>query len=285
MEIKLRSGEPGDANTCGKICHDAFAAIANQHNFPPDFPAVEVAQGVLSMLLSHPDFYSVVAELDGKIAGSNFLDVRSQVAGIGPITVDPEVQNQQIGRKLMVDVIERANELGFPGVRLLQSAYHNRSLCLYAKLGFEIREPISNMQGAPFKVEIPGTMVRAAAEDDIEACNRLCYRVHGHNRGGELSDGIQQGGAKVVERAGRITGYTSTLGFFGHTLGETNEDVMALIGSGSEFTGPGLLVPSRNGELFRWCMDHGLRVVQPMTLMTMGLYSEPAGAYLTSILC
>ncbi len=33
-----------------------------------------------------------------------------------------------------------------------------------------------------------------------------------------------------------------------------------------------------------WCLDHGLRIVQLMTLMTLGLYNEPAGAYLPSIL-
>jgi hypothetical protein len=35
-----------------------------------------VATFVARMLLSHPGFYSVVAELDGRVAGSNFLDER-----------------------------------------------------------------------------------------------------------------------------------------------------------------------------------------------------------------
>jgi hypothetical protein len=34
----------------------------------------------------------------------------------------------------------------------------------------------------------------------------------------------------------------------------------------------------------RWCLNSGLRITQPMTLMTVGLYNEPAGAYLPSIL-
>jgi hypothetical protein len=32
------------------------------------------------------------------------------------------------------------------------------------------------------------------------------------------------------------------------------------------------------------CLDRGLPMVQPMTLMTIGLYNEPQGAYLPSIL-
>jgi hypothetical protein len=42
-------------------------------------------------------------------------------------------------------------------------------------------------------------------------------------------------------------------------------------------------VPTRNSDLFRWCVTNGLRVVQPMTLMSMGLYNQPAGAFLPSI--
>ncbi len=284
MEAKLRPGTVEDANPCGKICFEAFGALANHHRFPPDFPSVEIAAGLFSMLLAHPGFYSVVAEIDGRIVGSNFLDERSAIAGVGPITIDPEVQNKSVGRRLMADVLVRAEQRGFPGVRLLQATYHNRSLSLYAKLGFETREPISTMQGPPIHTSFPGVTVRPAAESDADACNRLCSRVHGHDRGGELMDGIRQGSAQVVERAGRVTGYTTLLGFFGHSVGESNDDLKALIGEASEYAGPGFLLPTRNGELFRWCLKNGLRVVQPMTLMSIGLYNEPSGAYLPAVL-
>lgn len=44
----------------------------------------------------------------------------------------------------MIKIMERAKYKNFPGVRLIQTAYHNRSLALYAILGFEIRAPIHN---------------------------------------------------------------------------------------------------------------------------------------------
>ena len=65
---------------------------------------------------------------------------------------------------------------------------------------------------------------------------------------------------------------------------ESNAELQALIGAAEEFAGPGLLLPTRNTELFRWCLHHGLRVIQPLTLMSLGLYNEPAGAFLPSIL-
>src|SRR5438270_9165193 len=121
MNARLRPGTPDDIKECGRIDYEAFAAIGKQHNFPPDFPNIEIATAVVSSLLTSPGYYSVVAEVDGKIAGSNFLDERGPVAGIGPISVDPAVQNSGVGRELMLNVLERVKSKGFAGVRLVQS--------------------------------------------------------------------------------------------------------------------------------------------------------------------
>jgi GNAT superfamily N-acetyltransferase len=74
-------------------------------------------------MLTNPRFYSVVAEVDGRIVGSNFLDERNAIAGVGPITVDPTAQNRTIGRRLMDAVHERAAHKNFAGVRLIQAAF------------------------------------------------------------------------------------------------------------------------------------------------------------------
>jgi len=284
MNVTLRPGTAADAERCGEICYNAFKAVAEQHNFPPDFPSLEVARGLLASLLGNTGFHSIVAELDGTIVGSNFLDERSTVAGLGPITVDPAVQNRAVGRQLMQHALERAKQRHFAGVRLLQATYHNRSLSLYAKLGFVAREPLATMQGPALGVEIPGYSTRPATELDLSACNEICAKVHGHDRAGELRDAIKQATAVVVEHAGRVTGYATVIAFFGHAVAETNEGLKALIGTAPAFGGPGFLVPTRNAELFLWCLQRGLRVVQPMTLMSIGLYNEPAGAFLPSVL-
>lgn len=184
----------------------------------------------------------------------------------------------------MLDTLERARAQRHPGVRLVQAAYHNRSLSLYAKLGFQVREPLACLQGSPIGEAIPNHTVRLAVESDLEACNRLCVRVHGHDRAGELREAIVAGTAVVVDYGGGVSGYATVIGFDGHAVGETNEDLEAMIASARVFAGPGILVPTRNSALFGWCLDKGLRVVQVMTLMSWGLYNEPAGAYLPSIL-
>ncbi|HEX3431778.1 MAG TPA: GNAT family N-acetyltransferase [Rhizomicrobium sp.] len=284
MTIAIREVRGEDTPQLGRIAYEAFAAIANAHNFPPDFPNAEIATTVIGMMAGAPGVYGVVAEDAGQMIGSNFIHEYNAVSGIGPITVDPRAQNRGVGAALMKAVLDRAAAQQRLAVRLVQAGYHTRSLSLYARLGFEVRDHLSCFQGNPLRETVAGLDVRPATEADIFACNRLCRSVHGVDRAGDVAHAIGRGSARVVERRGRITGYTSGIAFFGHAVGETTDDVKALIAAAESFGGPGFLVPSRNGELMRWCLSKGLRVTQPMTLMTVGLYSEPAGAWLPSVM-
>jgi predicted N-acetyltransferase YhbS len=282
-KLTIRTATAEDGPACGQICYDAFSAISAAHGFPCDIPAPEAAIGLLSMMFSTPGFYAVVAEHDGRIVGSNVLTEQAVIQGVGPITIDPTLQNAGVGRRLMQSALDRANRNGAVGIRLVQAAFHNRSLSLYTSLGFDIREPLSCMQGRTRERGISGCVVRLAQPSDETACNALSQRVHGFDRRAELAHAIQGGTARVVERAGRVTGYTTNLGFFGHSTTETNIDMQAILTSSEAFAGPGILVPSRNSALLRWCLENGLRVVQPMTLMSIGLYTDPSGAWLPSV--
>ena len=258
--------------------------LAEQHNFPSDVPSAEVATGLASMLIGAPGFYGIVAEEAGNIVGSSFMDERSPVFGIGPISVAPEVQNHTVGRRLMCAVLDRAAAQKAVGIRLVQAGYHNRSLCLYTKLGFVTREPLSLLQGPKLNAKFAGYDVRSAEERDVEVCNKLCREVHGFDRDRELRDAIRARSASVVEHLEEITGYATAIGFFAHAVARTNQDLKALIGAATEFPGPGFLLPTRNHDVFEWCLNSELKLVYQMTLMSTGLYNEPAGAYLPSIL-
>ena len=83
---------------------------------------------------------------------------------------------------------------------------------------------------------------------------------------------------------GRIAGYTTGIAFTSHTVAETNIGLMALIGAAPRFDGPGFLLPTRNHEVLTWYLKGGLKLVYQMTLMSIGLYSEPSGAYMPSVL-
>jgi predicted N-acetyltransferase YhbS len=284
VDTKIRRANREDIEVLGEICYRAFCELADHHNFPHEFPNLEAAHGVVGSMISDPGHYGIVAELNGRVAGSNFMDERSAIAGIGPISVDPEVQNSGAGRAMMQHMLQRVAANRLPGVRLVQTAFHNRSFSLYAKLGFEIREPLSVMVGPPLRESVHGYAVRAATDADVAACDRLHFAVHGHERGRELRDAIKAGTASVVEHLGRITGYASAIGYGGYAVGESNEELKALIAAATEFAGCGPQIPSRNGELLRWCYGKGLRLMQLNTLMSVGLYNEPRFPFIPSIL-
>ena len=171
-DVVIRPATAHDIPVCADICYRAFASISAAHNFPCDFPHPEAAAGAIGAMFSAPDIYCVVAETNGRILGSNCLDERSIIHGIGPITVDPETQNHGVGRKLMEAVIERSQQRGAAGARLVQAAFHNRSLSLYASLGFDIREPLAVMQGRTRERSIPGCTVRPATDADLPPAMR-----------------------------------------------------------------------------------------------------------------
>ncbi len=149
MTLALRSASRADVRECGRVCYDAFNSIAARHGFPPEYPSVEVANTLVSELIEHPGFFALVAECDGQVVGSGFLDERSVIVGVGHVTVAPDMQGRGVGRALMTALLQRCAERRVPGVRLLEAAYKSRSMCLYAKLGFDVREPIAVMQGEP----------------------------------------------------------------------------------------------------------------------------------------
>jgi GNAT superfamily N-acetyltransferase len=279
----VREATVEDGDECGRIFYDAFASIATRHNLPIEPPSREFTRFMVGEMLANDGVVGLVADRGGEILGSAFVDRRTVIAGIGPVTIDPAAQDVGVGRALMEAVLRQERDRGAVGVRLVQTAYHYRSLALYTKLGFVVREPLSAIQGTPPALSIPGLGVRPARQHDLASCNELCARVHGHDRGGELRDAIAAGTAHVVEHPGGICGYASGFGYSWHAVAETNEHLIALIGSAQAFMGLGILVPTRNTELLRWCLAHGLKLVQQSTLMTIGLYNEPSGAWLPSI--
>ena len=282
--IAVREATPEDAEICGRVFYDAFESIATRHNLPIEPSSREFTRFKAGEMLAHPGFAGVVAERGDAVLGCAFADERGVIAGIGPVCVDPGAQDGGIGRALTQALLDRERARGAAGVRLVQTAYHYRSLALYTKLGFVIREPLSVLQGSPPTLELTGSSVRDAQEHDIARCGELCVRVHGHHRNEELRDAIAAATARVIERDGHVRGYATGYGYGWHAVAETNDDLMVLLSGAEGFMGLGILVPSRNATLLRCCLEHGLRIVQHSTLMTIGLYNEPSGAYLPSIL-
>jgi GNAT superfamily N-acetyltransferase len=286
MDIRMRPATPGDVEVCGRIIYEAFKGIAGRHNFRPDFPSADAGARLAQLFIGDPAVFGVVAESRGRVVGSNFLSEWDPVGGVGPITVDPEVQARGVGRQLMEAVLERAR--GAAGVRLVQDSFNAASLALYAGLGFEVREPLALVEGRPGG-EVPADYeVRPMSAEDRGAAAELCERVHGFARAGELRSLAPALRPFVAVRGGRVRAYASAPNSWplGHAVAEGEEDLRALLAGAAARTGEPLsfLLPTRQAGLFRWCLGEGMRVVKTMTLMATGEYREPRGAYLTSVL-
>jgi predicted N-acetyltransferase YhbS len=282
--VALREVQPADEETCARILFDAFGQIHDHHRFPRDFPSMEAATGMLGAWVPHPNVWGVVAEVGGRIVGSNFLDERDPIAGVGPITVDPNGQNSGVGRKLMEAVIERGQDA--PGIRLVQDGFHMRSLSLYSSLDFEVTASCVVMSGIP-EGHAERADVRPLTEDDLEECEALCKKVHGFTRTGALRDALQAFAPRVAVHNGRIVAYATTLNFWPMAYGvaETEDDMKELLLGAAERAGEplALLVPLRSG-LFPWSLAHGMRALKPMNVMARGAYEEPQGSWFPSVL-
>lgn len=286
MTIQIRPMRHEDVENCGRICHAAFRDVAERHNFRPDFPTPEAAIQLTQGFFASPDVFSVVAERDGEVIGSNHLWEYDAIRAVGPITVNPGGQAKGAGRMLMEAVIDRGRPSA--GVRLVQDSFNATSLSLYTSLGFDVREPLALMEGLLRTDVPPDVTVRALREEDYASCAELCRAVHGFDRLNELKNTPPFLTSFVALRDGRITAYTSAPQFWplNHAVAETESDMCALLtGAAHLLQGEPIafLLPTRQSSLFRWCLRNGLRVLKPMTLMTMGEYREPRSCYLTSV--
>jgi ribosomal protein S18 acetylase RimI-like enzyme len=286
MSIKLRPAAPADAGQIAPIIKAAFDGIADRHNFPHDFPNLEHAMSVANWCCGDPTVWGVIAEQNGKIIGSNFLHEGNEIAGVGPITIDPNAQASGVGRKLMEAVIERG--LRAPGIRLVQDAFNTVSMSLYTALGFDIKEPLVLIAGKIEGEAAAGCKVRRMEESDFADCDHLHRQIHGFSRLHDIGQNSQIFQSFVALRDDRIVAYASAPNFWqaNHAVAETEADLHAVLLGAANLTDQPLsfLLPTRQASLFRWCLSKKMRVVKPMSLMAMGAYEEPKGAFLPSVL-
>lgn len=276
MEIELVPAAPEHVSELGRICFEAFKTFHERHRFPPDFPNAEIGAQVIGMLVERDDCYGVAALAGGRPVGSNFLWHMDEVAGVGPITVDPSYQGRKIGRALMEAVLRQARENGIAQVRLLQDGFNS--------LGFEVKEAVALMQAAPSR-ERNGS-VRALTEADFAAAEALSRRLYKTSRRNEVAAAIRYGFSPILrEREGRITGYLIP-GMVGHGVAETEEDALALFGETARRLPPEVarfFCPLSEASLYRKALQAGHRAIKVMNLMAIGPYDPPAAVWMPSV--
>ena len=283
--VQLIDAKPEHVNELGRICYEAFKDIADMHGFPPDFPSVQHARHVIGMLVNRPDFYAVAAVVGGEPAGSNFLSLTDEVAGVGPITVDCAFQGREIGRKLMQAVIDYARARKVERVRLLQDGFNALSISLYGSLGFDTKHAVAYLRIAP--AAEPDSTVRPVEAPDLDALDALCRRNYKSSRRNELAAALQAGFSPLArQRDGRLTGYLIP-GIFGHGVAESDADAIAIACQAARLLPPErayCFCPLDQGTTFRAFLRAGCRTVKIMNLMALGPYEQPQSVWMPSVL-
>jgi GNAT superfamily N-acetyltransferase len=268
-----------------RICYEAFGRLHERHSVPRDFHTLEFAQMIIDLFVSRPEIYGVAAQVGHSLAGSNYISLLDETSGIGPISVNPAHQGKRVGRVLMQAVMDEAERRGVRQVRLVQEAVNTTSATLYAKLGFDVREPLALMALSPAATS--DATVREFRPDDLHAIDDLCRRHYKVSRLNELKLWTSLGMPLFVrERQGRLRGYFQP-GKLGHTVAETSADALALFGEAARVVPADtalMLCPMTHSELYRGALRAGHHVVKVLTLMTLGPYSAPDGAWTASYL-
>ena len=291
VNLTIRPIENRDLESCGRIMFQAFKVINESHGFQNlEVPTLIAGNQIVAFYVKNPLFSGLVAEQDERIVGFVFIDERSSlVCGIANICVDPAVQSRGVGRRLMEKALQLHMSLSKkPGARLVQHSFNTHSFALYSSLGFDLKEPIVLISGQ-FKSQGPVVEieVRAMKGTDLEECAQLCQKVLGFDRTNELKDALRFFNPYIALRDGHVVSYLSAAKTWpqNHGIAETEEDMKnCLLGIAILSKAPiSFLVPARQSNFLRWCLEEGLKVIKPMGLMVRGEYQDPNGCYICSI--
>lgn len=286
MSIELMPIDRDVIPELARICYEAFSSLHARHAVHCDIPDIDTGMQIISHVTAHPSYTGIVATVDGRPIGSNFLLHSDFVAGIGPITVDPRFQSLGVGRVLMQWAIDETHRRGIRQTRLFQEAINPTSLSLYTSVGFAWRDSAALMQATPANTDDPS--IRSLTAEDSDRIESLSLAGYGFSRAGDAAQLLM---AKLPgflrERDGRVVGYLiSTL--FGHASAETDDDLLALIAHAARHVPPQMalfICPLSRADLFRRALVERHRTIKVLSYMSLGEFTVPNGAYLPSIQC
>jgi len=287
-----------DVRKAADICQEAFDTFNPSVGLDPEFPPHDVPFHVLGNAC-HPGFIGFVAINNEKqIVGSNLIDLREEVAGIGPISVTTCCHNSGVGRLLMKACMKAAAEKGIRSVRLHAIANNKKSFSLYLDLGFNPICTCGEYVGFCQLKPLEGFRAEPLSDHIVEPCNALHLRVCGFDRRKTISSMIADGPhpqAVVFDMSGKVVAYTTGTYPGGHTVADSTEALKALlifqsrqvqeaITAGALIPPITIFVPHDYPEVMRWLACNGFRLSRQTLHMGYGHHQKPVnGVYLSSI--
>jgi ribosomal protein S18 acetylase RimI-like enzyme len=177
---------------------------------------------------TQPECNPVVAEVEGRLAGTGVGTVSGSVGWVGTIWVDPALRGAGLGRTLTQAVIDG---LEADGCRTLVLVATAAGLPLYERMGFELqtRYRILEAPGLDPTAVAPDSDVRAYAPDDLDAICALDLTATGEDRGHAIRRFASPETARVLDVGGAIRGFVIRAPWGGATVAHDPGDAMRLL--------------------------------------------------------
>ena len=159
--VRVRPLVAGDLDEADRICRVAFGTFVG-------VPQPESFFGDADMVRTRwqaAPGAALGAEVDGRLAGSNFAANWGSVGFFGPLTVAPEYWDRAIGRRLLDATMELFEAWGTRHAGLFTFAQSAKHVGLYQKYGFWPRF-LTAVMSSPVRPDSGPAPVRLSALDE-----------------------------------------------------------------------------------------------------------------------
>lgn len=129
MIVHVRNMTKEDIEPLGEILYESFNTGATKHGFAPKMKRAETGKAWAWALLHYGSNELLIAEVENRIAGMCCLSPRGDLAGVGPVVVNPRFQGYRIGSQLMTALL--AKSATSQSIRLIQEAFNPASFALF----------------------------------------------------------------------------------------------------------------------------------------------------------
>jgi GNAT superfamily N-acetyltransferase len=173
----MQARDVGGVNAVFQRAFGTQIGMENPQDYRPD-------SGMVKTRFKRDPEAALVAEIDGQIAGSNFLTFWGSFGFFGPLTIDPAHWGKGIAQKLLVPSMDilKAHDLRLIG--LYTFADSPKHIALYRKFGFWPRflTAIMHRQVAAREVgpdfRLFSQLSAEAQMDARTACRALCGQIY-----------------------------------------------------------------------------------------------------------
>ncbi len=240
----------------------------------------------------------LVAEVDGKLAGSCFYHPRETHVGLGIMNASPDFAGRGVARALLADILRRAGDLP---VRLVSSALNLDSYSLYTRAGFV---PVALYQDMVLPADRPlpsapetGGTLREARAEDLAAMVALEREISGICREKDCAHFLANPGGywktfAHFDATGEMDGWLASVDHPGSRLvgpGVARDEAVALGLIHSQLSAPRggtpvFLVPAAAKDLVAALYEWGTRNVELHVLQVCGAFTPPKGIVMPTFL-